>query len=135
MSNTIRKWILYPATLLLLTVSGCTSVREAHSRVEYVSVYERDSVWVDCTDTLYIFERGDTVRILKTKTVREYRYKILTDTARVTDTVTVEKVTTLRSPETAQRKVRRWPWFCAGFISAVLIIFAIRILIKIYLKR
>ena len=126
---------MFPATLLLLAVSGCSSVREAHSRVEYVSVYERDSVWVDCTDTLYIFERGDTVRIVETKTVKEYRYKVLKDTARVTDTVTVEKVTTLRSPEAAQRKVRRWPWFCAGFFTAVLIIFAIRILIRIYLKR
>ena len=130
-----RRWILFPATLLLLVVSGCTSVREAHSRVEYVSVYERDSVLVDCTDTLYIFERGDTVRIVENKTVKEYRYKILKDTARVTDTVTVEKVTTLRSPEAAQRKVRRWPWFCAGFFTAVLIIFAIRILIRIYLKK
>lgn len=135
MSLITRRWILFPATLLLLAVSGCTSVREAHSRVEYVSVYERDSVWVDCTDTLYVFERGDTVRIVETKTVKEYRYKILTDTAHVTDTVTVEKVTTLRSPDAAVRKVRRWPWFCAGFISAVLIIFAIRIVLKIYLKK
>lgn len=125
---------MLPATLLLLAVSGCRSVREAHSRVEYVSVYERDSVWVDCTDTLYVFERGDTVRIVETKTVKEYRYKVLKDTARVTDTVTVEKITTLRSPEAAQRKVKRWPWFCAGFITAILIIFAVRILIRIYLK-
>lgn len=135
MSLTTRRWTLCLATLLLLAVSGCTSVREAHSRVEYVSVYERDSVWVDCTDTLYVFERGDTVRIVEIKTVKEYRYKILKDTARVTDTVTVEKVTTLRSPEAAQRKVRRWPWFCAGFVTAILLIFAIRILIRIYLKR
>lgn len=126
---------MFPATLLLLAVSGCSSVREAHSRVEYLSVYERDSVWVDCTDTLYVFERGDTVRIVETKTVKEYRYKVLKDTARVTDTVTVEKVTTLRSPEAAQRKVRRCPWFCAGFFTALLIIFAARILIKIYLKK
>lgn len=126
---------MFPATLLLLAVSGCTSVREAHSRVEYVSVYVRDSVFVDCTDTLYVFERGDTVRIVETKTVREYRYKVLKDTARVTDTVTVEKITTLRPPEAAQRKVKRWPWFCAGFVTAILFIFAIRILIKIYLKK
>jgi hypothetical protein len=103
--------------------------------VEYVSVYERDSVWVDCTDTLYVFERGDTVRIVETKTVKEYRYKILTDTAHVTDTVTVERVTTLRSPEASQRKVRRWPWFLAGLCIGILIIFTAKILIKIYLKR
>lgn len=124
---------MFPATLLLLAVSGCTSVREAHSRVEYVSVYERDSIWIDCTDTLYVFERGDTVRIVKTKTVKEYRYKVLKDTARVTDTVTVEKVTTLRSPGAAHRKVRRWPWFCAGLITAVFVIFAVGIIIRIYL--
>lgn len=135
MSLITRKWTLFHATLLLLAVSGCKSVREAHSRVEYVSVYERDSVFVDCTDTLYVFERGDTVRIVETKTVKEYRYKVLKDTARVTDTVMVEKVTTLRSPESAQRKVKRWPWFCAGFVTAILIIFAVRILTRIYLKR
>ena len=135
LSHITKKWILFPATLLLLAVSGCSSVREAHSRVEYVSVYERDSVWVDCTDTLYVFERGDTVRIVEKKTVKEYKYRTKTDTAYVTDTVTVEKKVTLRSPEAARRKVRRWPWFCAGFLSAILIIFAIRILIRIYLKR
>lgn len=126
--------MLFPATLLLLAVSGCKSVREAHSRVEYVSIYERDSVWVECTDTLYVFERGDTVRILETKTVKEYRYKVLKDTARVTDTVIVEKITTLRSPEAAQRKVRWWSWFCTGLISAFLFIFAIKIFKEKYFK-
>jgi hypothetical protein len=132
LSHITKKWILFPATLLLLAVSGCTSVREAHSRVEYVSVYERDSVWVDCTDTLYVFERGDTVRIREKVTEREYHYTIFRDTLRSCDTLRyVEKV----AVQSKCPKVRRWPWFLAGLCIGILIIFTAKILIKIYLKR
>lgn len=124
---------MFPVTLLLLAVSGCTSVREAHSRVEYVSVYERDSVYIDCTDTLYVVERGDTVRVTETKTVREWRYKVLRDTARVTDTVMVEVRTGAAADST--KPCHRWKFFAGGVLCAILIIFAARILIKVYLKK
>lgn len=100
---------------------------------QYVRVYERDSVYIDCTDTLYVVERGDTVRITETKTVREYRYKIIRDTAIVTDTVRVE----LRTGAAADRPqpCRRWKFFAGGFLSAILIIFAAKSLIWIYTKK
>lgn len=101
-------------------------------RTEYVAVYERDSVYVDCTDTLYVVERGDTVRVTEIKTVREWRYKVLRDTAMVTDTVRVEvRMGAAASP----KPCRRWKFFACGFLSAILIIFAARILIRIYLKK
>lgn len=99
----------------------------------YVRVYERDSVHVDCTDTLYVVERGDTVRITETKTVREYRYKIIKDTAIVTDTVAVEVRTGAAAD--SQKKCHRWKFFAGGFLSAILIIFAARIITRIYIKK
>lgn len=100
---------------------------------QYVRVYERDSVYIDCTDTLYVVERGDTVRVTETKTVREWRYKVLRDTARVTDTVRVEVRTGAAADN--PKPCHRWKLFAGGFLSAILIIFAARILIRIYLKK
>lgn len=118
---------------MLLLVSGCRTEKEAHVRTEYVAVYERDSVYVDCTDTLYVVERGDTVRVTEIKTVRELRYKVLRDTARVTDTVRVEVKT--GASAASPKPCHRWKFFAGGFLCAILIIFAARILIKVYLKK
>ena len=130
-SLTIRRWRWLPALLLL--VSGCRTEREAQVHTEYVRVYERDSVYVDCTDTLYVVECGDTVRITETKTVREWRYKVLRDTAMVTDTVRVEVRTGAAADN--PKPCHRWKFFAGGFLSAILIIFAARILVKVYLKK
>lgn len=100
---------------------------------QYVRVYERDSVYIDCTDTLYVVERGDTVRITETKTVREYRYKILRDTAIVTDTVVVMVRTGAAAD--SPKKCHRWNFFAGGFLCAILIIFAAKILISVYFKN
>ena len=96
-------------------------------------VYERDSVYVDCTDTLYVIERGDTVRITETRTVREYRYRILRDTAIVTDTVSVM----VRTGAAADRPkpCRRLFFFIAGAATSILIIFAAKLLIWIYTRK
>lgn len=100
---------------------------------QYVRVYERDSIYVDCTDTLYVVERGDTVRVTEIKTVREWRYKLLRDTAMVTDTVNVEVRTGAAAD--SPKPCRRWKFFAGGFLCAILIIFAARILVKVYLKK
>lgn len=118
---------------LLLLVSGCRTERSAQVHTEYVKVYERDSVYVDCTDTLYVVERGDTVRITETKTVREWRYKVLRDTARVTDTVRVEVRTGAAADN--PKPCNRWKFFAEGAACAILFIFAARILVKVYLKK
>lgn len=90
-------------------------------------------MYIDCTDTLYVVERGDTVRITETKTVREYRYKVLRDTAIVTDTVMVE----IKTGAAADRpkKCHRFKFFACGFLFSILIIFAAKSLIWIYTKK
>ena len=104
-----------------------------HVSTQYVRVYERDSIYVDCTDTLYVVERGDTVRVTEIKNVREWRYKVLRDTARVTDTVRVEVRT--GAAAASPKPCPRWKFFAGGFLSAIFIIFAARILVKVYLKK
>lgn len=129
----MRRLLHIISLIPLLLVSGCRTEKEARLHTEYMKVYERDSVYVDCTDTLYVLERGDTVRITETKTVKEWRYKVLRDTARITDTVTVE----IRTAAAADnpKPCNRWKFFAAGAVCAILLIFAARILIKIYLKK
>lgn len=121
--------------LLLLLVSGCRSVKETTQvRTEYVNVYQRDSVFVDCTDTFFVEKSGDTVRITEKITEREYHYTVYRDTLRSCDTLVVEKTVTAASVE-GQKPCKRWKFFVFGFFTAILIIFAARILIKIYLKK
>lgn len=120
---------------LLLLVSGCRSVKDTTQvRTEYVKVYERDSVWVDCTDTFFVEKSGDTVRILEKITEKEYHYTVYRDTLRSRDTLVVEKTVTAAAVDTPKKR-NGWKFFVFGFFTAVLIIFAARILIKIYLKK
>lgn len=100
---------------------------------QYVRVYERDSVYIDCTDTLYVIERGDTVRITETKTVREYRYRILRDTAIVTDTVAVMVRTGAAADR--QKPCRRLFFFIAGAATSILIIFAAKMIVWFLTKK
>lgn len=121
---------------LLLLVSGCKSVKETTQvRTEYVNVYQRDSVWVDCTDTFFVEKNGDTVRILEKITEKEYHYTVYRDTLRSRDTLVVEKTVTSAAATDTPKKRNGWKFFVFGFFTAVLIIFAARILIKIYLKK
>ena len=123
------------AFLPLLLVSGCRSVKDTTQvRTEYVNVYQRDSVWVDCTDTFFVEKSGDTVRILEKITEKEYHYTIYRDTLRSRDTLVVEKTVTAATSDTPKKR-NGWKFFAGGFLSAVLIIFAARIFIKIYLKK
>lgn len=119
---------------LLLLVSGCRTEKEARLHTEYVKVYERDSVLVDCTDTFFVEKTGDTVRIMEKITEKEYHYTVYRDTLRSRDTLVVEKTVTAAAVE-GQKPCRRWKFFVFGFLSAVLLIFAAKIIIRIYLKK
>jgi hypothetical protein len=133
LSHTIRVLLL---VLLAVAVSGCRSVEKTSAvRTEYKTVYQRDSVYVDCTDTLYVVERGDTVRIHEKQTVREYRFLVFRDTLKTTDTMVVEKKTSAAAAEGTAKKPKRWAWFLAGAVTALVLAFVIRILIKIYLHK
>lgn len=122
---------------LLLLVSGCRSVKETTQvRTEYVNVYQHDSVRVDCTDTFFVEKSGDTLRILEKITEKEYHYTVYRDTLRSHDTLMVEKtVTTAASSDESERKPRRFMWFFIGICVGVVLFFAIKTLLKIFLKR
>ena len=115
-----------------MLLAGCRTLKSEAVRTEYRHVARRDSVFVDCTDTLYVEVRGDTVRIREKVAEREYRFTILTDTLRVADTVTVvERV--MANGDCPKQK--RWPWLIAGLCIAIFFIFAARIIIKIYFRK
>lgn len=121
--------------LLLLAVSGCRSVKETTQvRTQYAAVYQRDSVYVDCTDTIFVEKSGDTVRILEKITEKEYHYTVFRDTLRSRDTLIVEKTVTAAASDTPKKR-NGWKFFAFGFFTAVLIIFAARLLIRFYLKK
>jgi hypothetical protein len=121
--------------LLLLLVSGCRSVKETTQvRTEYVNVYQRDSVYVDCTDTFFVEKSGDTVRIMEKITEKEYHYTVYRDTLISRDTLVVEKTVKATASDTPKKR-NGWKFFMFGFFTAILLIFAARILIKIYLKK
>lgn len=119
--------------MLLLAVSGCRSVKDVQVRTEYRTLYQRDSVYVDCTDTVYVVETSDTVRITEKHTIREYHYTVYHDTLRQRDTVMVEVRTCAATDN--PKPVSRKKWFFAGALLAIFVIFAVRIIIRIYLKK
>ena len=123
------------AFIPLLLVSGCRSVKDTTQvRTEYVNVYQRDSVLVDCADTFFVEKSGDTVRILEKITEKEYHYTVYRDTLRSRDTLIVKEKVRAAAADTPKKR-NGWKFFVFGFSSAILIIFAARILIKIYLKK
>lgn len=120
---------------LLFAVSGCRTAQSVEkSSTAYQVIMQHDSVWVKETDTVRVFVMGDTVRIYEKQTFFKEYYTIYRDTLRTSDTLRVEKVVQLASGETP-KPVKWWRWFFAGALSAIFIIFAVRIIIKIYLKR
>ena len=121
--------------LLLFAVSGCRTAQSVEKvSTAYQVVTQHDSVWVKETDTVRVFVMGDTVRIYEKQTFFKEYYTIYRDTLRTSDTLRVEKVVQLAGSETP-KPIKWWRWFFAGALSAIFVIFAVRIIIKIYLKR
>ena len=113
----------------LLVLSGCRQVREI-TKTEYRYIYQRDSVWRDCTDTIVIERLGDTVKIYEKLTEKQYYYNYFRDTLRRCDTVRIEKNNTIVK-ENKHRK-KGFIWFIIGFFSSIFVIFAVKILKKWY---
>ena len=121
--------------LLLFAVSGCRTAQSVEKvSTAYQVVTQHDSVWVKETDTVRVFVMGDTVRIYEKQTFFKEYYTIYRDTLRTSDTLRVEKVVQLAGSETP-KPIKWWRWFLFGALSAIFVIFAVRIIIKIYLKR
>lgn len=129
--RTTWRWLpIWP----LLAVSLCccrVAERSAQVRTEYVYQYQRDSVYIDCTDTVFVLQRGDTVRILEKRTEREYYYTIYRDTLRTSDTLVVERVRVER--EKAKKNGGRM--FLFGLLFALFIIFAAKLTIRYFTRK
>lgn len=129
----IRAWRL---VLLLAGVSllaGCRSSEQA-VRVEYRNLVQRDSVYVDCTDTLHVLVKGDTVRIREKVTETRHHYRIIHDTISKADTIRVKEV--MAAARECPPK-RRGLFFFLGVLSVIFLYICaiiVKKIIKIYTK-
>lgn len=120
---------------LLFAVSGCRTAQSVEkSSTAYQVIMKHDSVWVRETDTVRVFVMGDTVRIFEKQTFFKEYYTIYRDTLRTSDTLRVEKIVQLAAAE-SPKPVKRWRWFMFGAYVCLIIIFAVRILKAIYLRK
>lgn len=109
---------------LMLLLCGCKTMEIVRERHHYSSTI--DSVYIDCTDTLYYIVKGDTVTIREVMTRTEYRYRMLSDTMQHIDTIVVTKKELVNSSCGKARK----NFFILGFIIGMIIIFALYLLTK-----
>lgn len=114
--------------LFLLLMCGCRTTEIFRERHHYSSTI--DSVYIDCTDTLYYIVKGDTVTVREVMTRTEYRYKMLSDTILHIDTVIVTKKDMVNSGCGKARK----NFFILGLIIGIIIIFALYLLTKKLLR-
>lgn len=122
----MRRVFLILAALLLF--AGCKTVEK--TKTVYVSRFQVDSVYIDCTDSVFFTKIGDTVTIREILTRTEYRYRLLTDTLRQSDTVIVTKKELVNTTCGKARK----NFFIFGLIIGLLIIFALYLLTKKLLR-
>lgn len=109
---------------MMMLLCGCRTTEIVRERHHYSSTI--DSVYIECTDTLYYIVIGDTVKISEVVTRTEYRYRMLSDTILHIDTVVVTKKELVNSN---CGKVRK-NFFIFGLIIGIIIIFALNLLTK-----
>ena len=131
LSTTTRAW---PLLLCLLAVSiPACKTQEKAVRTEYRYIHTHDSVRVEKWDTVRIETKDDTVRIFEKLHEVEYYSTIYRDTLRMSDTLRIERATVAANGN--EKPIKRWRWFLFGAVLSFIVIFAARILIKIYLKK
>ena len=127
----MRKLIVILTLIAIFSVSCKTTEVVERVKWEYQSKVVADSVFIDCSDSVFVFKDGDTVTIREIKSRIEYRYKMLNDTIFRHDTLSIVKEYT----NTTQNRKNGCKFvFFLGFAIAIIIIFAIRILIKKFLR-
>lgn len=134
----MRRWLTitraWPLLLLALAVSfAACKTQEKAVRTEYRYIHTHDSVRVEKWDTVRVEIRGDTVRIFEKLHEREVFSTIYRDTLRMSDTLRIERTTV--SAANSEKPIKRWRWFLFGAILSFIVIFAARLIIKIYFKK
>ena len=127
--HTIWRWIA--ALAVVIALQGCKTTKEAEVRTEYRYITQTDTVMRERWDTVRIEQRGDTVYQFEKLVEREYYSTIYRDTLRQSDTLRIEKTTV----QAANCKGKWWRGFGIGALIAAIILIAIRIVTKLYIKK
>lgn len=99
----IRSYVILAAALALGSCKPAERLVEVERivyKTEYKNTEKRDSIYLQ--DSIYIHERGDTVFVSKWKTA--FRYKTLTDTVRISDSVYMEVPYLVEVPKVEYRQ-------------------------------
>lgn len=124
----MKKLFLTILTALLLAIfaSSCRQVQQV-TKTEYRHIVQHDSIWRDCTDTIFIEKSGDTVCIFEKKTEKEYYYTYFRDTLRLSDTLRIERTTVQSEQPKKSGKFKTVILsFIIGAVGAIFCIFAIK---------
>lgn len=142
--NFAKRLIKYPVVYMLMIVLFATSCKTQQATQQTISnnnsstvtghTRERDSIYVYEQNVVYA--SGDTIFVVNLKT--EYRNRYISDTLKLTDTVKLEN-TLLQTKTKYEHRLNGFQKFqIKGFwilLVLMILIVAIKILYKIYIKR
>lgn len=107
--------------LMMVTVAACTTTRYVPVETVKTEYITRDSIRIDSTyvhDSVYFWQKGDTVREVKYRNIYKYMFLTKTDTVISVDTITV-----VQEVEKHLTKWQQWKMdFGGGAIIATAII-------------
>lgn len=132
----MRNCWLITVLLISLMLVGCRPMQMAggsSSRAGERETTSRqvDSVFIHVTDSVFIREKGDSVFVIKYRTVYRDRWRDRTDTLRVCDSVYVEEPVLVAKPLSGWQHFQLW----TGRIALiVLLALCARRVLKRYLK-
>lgn len=142
--NFAKRLIKYPVVYMLTIVLFATSCKTQQATQQTISrdnsstvagyTRERDSIYVYENNVVYV--KGDTVYVVNYKA--EFRNRFISDTLKLTDTVKLEN-TLLQTKTKYENRLNGFQKFQIKGFWILLILFilivAIKILYKIYIKR
>ena len=142
--NFAKRLIKYPVVYMLMIVLFVTSCKTQQATQQTISNNNSSTVtgYTRERDSIYVYEQnvvyasGDTIFVLNLKT--EYRNRYISDTLKLTDTVKLEN-TLLQTKTKYENRLNGFQKFqIKGFwilLVLFILIVAIKILYKIYIKR
>lgn len=142
--NFAKRLIKYPVVYMLMIVLFVTSCKTQQATQQTISNNNSSTVtgYTRERDSIYVYEQnvvyasGDTIFVVNLKT--EYRNRFISDTLKLTDTVKLEN-TLLQTKTKYENRLNGFQKFqIKGFwilLVLCILIVAIKILYKIYIKR
>lgn len=131
-----RLWRLILVIVIIINSGGCYSYKEnKRATTQYYKVEKFDSIFVRVADTLFVFQRGDTVRVFEKSVVFKDNYRIKRDTMNKCDTIIIKEKTNVSDGRENFSKKKNKIYYFFILIISILLIFAIKICKKFFLKR